>query len=148
MNLAFAFILKGVENGSFRYFNTHEDNVQRDRSQLTCTKDDLTKLKDFFNKTDAFQLCSRERVNTNCRFYKLKISTVFAALFKVVPMSCKDAVLTKSLLRGCTINSLTFEENTRQPDNDNVCLFLALLSICTEISDWKKKHQKNLFVHK
>ena len=41
-------------------------------------------------------------------------------------MGCKNAVLPKPLLKNHTINNLTFEENTRQPYNDNLCLFRAL----------------------
>ena len=64
-------------------------------------------------------------MNTKWRFYKLTKLTVFAALFKTVPMGCKDAVLPEPLLLNHTINCLTSEENTRQPYNDNVCLFRA-----------------------
>ena len=52
---------------------------------------------------------------------------VFAALLKDVPKGCKDAVLPNPLLKNHTINCLTFEENTRQPYNDNLCLFRALV---------------------
>ena len=38
-------------------------------------------------------------------------------------MGCKNAVLSEPLLKNHTINCLTFEENTRQPYNDNLCLF-------------------------
>ena len=51
---------------------------------------------------------------------------LFAASLKNVPMGCKDAVLPELLLESHTINSLTFEENTRQPNNDNLCLFRGL----------------------
>ena len=40
-------------------------------------------------------------------------------------MDCKNAVLPEPLLENYTINCLTFEENTRQPYNDNLCLFRA-----------------------
>ena len=52
--------------------------------------------------------------------------TVFAALFKDVPMKCRNAVLPEPLLKNHTINCLTFEENTRKPYNDNLCLVRAL----------------------
>ena len=52
--------------------------------------------------------------------------TVFAALLKDVPMRCKNAVLPKPLPKNHTINCLTFEESTRQPYSDNLCLFRAL----------------------
>ena len=77
--------------------------------------------------------------------------TVFAALLKIVPMGCKDAVLFELPLKNHTINCFKFEENTRQANNDNLCLLRALslslslsLFICTEIKHWKQKHQRFL----
>ena len=64
-------------------------------------------------------------MNTKWRFYKLTNWTVFAALLKDVPMGYKDTVLPKPLLQNHTINCLTSEESTRQPYNDNLCLFRA-----------------------
>ena len=64
-------------------------------------------------------------MNTKWKFYKLTNLTVFAALLKDVPMGCKNAVLHEALLKNPTINCLTFEKNTRQPYNDNLCLFRA-----------------------
>ena len=126
VSLAFGFSLKNLEDGGFRYFYAHENNTLLDQSELVCTHDDLAKLKDFHNKTDVIESCSRERMNSKWRFYKLTNLTVFAALLKDVPMGCKNAVLTEPLLKNCTINCLTCEENTRQPYNDNLCLFRAL----------------------
>ena len=65
-------------------------------------------------------------MNTKWRFYKLTNLTVFTALLKDVPMGCENAVLPEPLLKNHTINCLTYEENTRQPYNDNLCLFRAL----------------------
>ena len=65
-------------------------------------------------------------MNTKWSFYRLTNLTVFAALLKDVPMGCKDAVLPESLLKNCTINTLTFGKGTRQPYDDNLCLFRAL----------------------
>ena len=126
VNLAFSFILKNIEDGGFRYFYAHENNTLLDRSKLVCTHDDLLTLKDFLNETDVIESCSRETMNTKWRFYKLTNLTIFAALLKDLRMGCKDAVLPEPLLRNGTINCLTFEENTRQPYNDNLCLFRAL----------------------
>ena len=126
VNLSFDFILKNIEDVWFRYFYAHENNTLLDRSKLVCTHDNLVTLKGFFNKTDVMEYCSRERMNTKWRFYKLTNLIVFAALLKDVPMGCKDAVLPEPLLRNGTINCLTFEENTRQPYNDNLCHFRAL----------------------
>ena len=65
-------------------------------------------------------------MNTKWRSYKLTNLTVFAALLKDVPMGCKNAVLPEPLLKNHTINCLTYEENTRQPYNDNLSLFRAI----------------------
>ena len=137
VNLVVGFFVKSIEDGGFRYFNAHENNTLLDRSKLVSTHDDLANLRKFFNQTDVIESCSRERTNTKWRFYKLTNLTVFAALLKDVPVGCKNAVLPEPLLKNHTINCLTFEESTRQPCNDNVCLFRALLSICMALKDWK-----------
>ena len=41
-------------------------------------------------------------------------------------MGCKDTVLPEPLLRNHNVNCLISERNTRQPYNDNLCLFRAL----------------------
>ena len=125
-NLTFGFILKNRKDGGFRYFYAHENNTLLDRSKLVCTHDDLTILKIFLNKTDVIESCSAERTNTKWKSYKLTNLTVLAALLKDVLMGCKNAVLPEPLLRNGTINCLTYEENTRQPNNDNLCFYRAL----------------------
>ena len=75
---------------------------------------------------DIFDLCTRERANTKWKFYKLTNLTIFAALLKDIPMGCKDTVLLESLLRNCNVSCLTFERNSSQPYNDNLCVFRAV----------------------
>ena len=41
-------------------------------------------------------------------------------------MGCKDAILLESLLRNPSINCLTYEQNSKKPYRDNLCLFRAL----------------------
>ena len=123
VNLAFGFVLKFIEDGRFRFFHAHENNTLLDRSKLVCTHDDLAKLTDFLNKTDIIESCSQERMNTKWTFYKLTNLTVFAAFLNDIPMGCKDAVLPESLLKNQRLNYLTYEENTRQPNKINLCLF-------------------------
>ena len=75
---------------------------------------------------DIVDLCTRERANTKWKFYKLTNLTIFASLFKDVPMGCKDTVLPEPLLRNGDVNCLTYEKNTLKPYNDILCLFRAL----------------------
>ena len=150
LNLAFGFILKNTEDGGFRYFYAHENNTLLDRSKHVCTHDDLAKLKDFLNHTDVIESCSQERTNTKWRFNKLTNLTVLAALLKDVPMVCKTAVLPKLLLKNHTVNCLTFEESTRQPYNDNLCLFRALALHLHGTQRLEEETSKlfNLFINK
>ena len=41
-------------------------------------------------------------------------------------MGCKDTVFPEPLFKNHKVNCLSFERNTRQPYNDNLCLFRAL----------------------
>ena len=86
----------------------------------------MAKLKEILKKTDVIESCTKERSNTKWRFFKLTNLTIFAALFRDIPMGCKDAVLPESLLRNLSIYCLTFERNTRQPYKDNLCNFRAV----------------------
>ena len=42
-------------------------------------------------------------------------------------MGYRDAVLTDPLFENVIVNSWTLEQNTRQPYNDKLCLFRALV---------------------
>ena len=126
VNFAFGFVLKIIEDGRCRYFYAHESSTAMERSKLVCEPYDTTNLKEKLQRMDIVDLCTRERTDTKWKFYKLTNQTVFAALLKDVPMGCKDSVLPEPVLRNCNVNCLTFEGKTRQPYNDNLCLFRAL----------------------
>ena len=104
----------------------HENNTLLEQSKLVSNKDDMTKLKEILKKTDVIESCTKERCNTKWRFFILTNLTIFAALLKDIPMGCKDAVLPESLLKNHTVNCLTYEQNTKKPYKDNLCLFRAL----------------------
>ena len=89
-------------------------------------------------------------MNTNWRFYKLTNLIVFAASLKDVPMGCKNAFLPEPLVRIHTVNCLTFEGNTRQPYNNNLCLFraLALHLHGTQQVDEETSRLFNFFINK
>ena len=109
-----------------RYFYAHENKTIRQRSKFACTPVDMTNLKDRMQETDIFDICTRQRVNTKWKFYKLTNLTIFASLLKDVPMGCKDTVLPEPLLKNHNVNCLTFERNTSQPYNNNLCVFKPL----------------------
>ena len=85
----------------------------------------MAKLKKILKKTDVIESCTKERSDTKWRFFKLTNLTIFAALLRNIPMGCKDAILPESLLRIPSINSPTYEQNTKKTYKDNFCLFRA-----------------------
>ena len=126
LNLALGFILKNIEDGKFRYFYAQENNTPLEQSKLVSNKDDMAKLKEILKKTDVIESCTKERSNTKWRFFELTNLTIFAALLRDITMGCKDVVLPESLLKNRTVNCLTYEQNTKKPYKDNLCLFRAL----------------------
>ena len=106
-------------------FHALENGMLLDRSKVVCIQDDLAKLKDNLNKTDVIESFSQERMDTKWRFYKLTNLTVFAALFKDIPMGSKHTLLAFPLLENCTVNCFTVEEKTRLPNKDNRSFFGA-----------------------
>ena len=125
VNLAFRYTLKNIKDGRFRYFYAHANNTLLDRLNFVCTEDDSTKLKVILNDTDVSKSISKEKLNTNRRFFKLTIITVYASLLKDMPLDSKDGVLPKLVLKNRTVHRTTFEELTRQLYNDNFCRFSA-----------------------
>ena len=125
INLAFGFVLKNTENGMCRLFYAHENKSIKERTKLVCTQSDMTNLKDM-RKMNTVDVCTREKANTKWKFYKLSNLTFFASLFEDVPMGCKDTVLPEPIFKNHNVNCLTFERNTRQTYNDNLCLFKTL----------------------
>ena len=97
-----------------------------EQSKLVSNKVDMVKLKKILKKTDVIESCTKKRSITMWRFFKLTNLTKFAALLKDMAMGCKDVVLPESLLKNHTVNSLTYEQNTKKPYKDNLCLFRAL----------------------
>ena len=83
-------------------------------------------MKEILKKSDVIESCTKERSNTKWKFIKLTNLTIFAALLKDIPMGCKDVVLPESFLKNHTVNCLTYEQNTKKPYKDNLCLFRAL----------------------
>ena len=65
-------------------------------------------------------------------------------------MGCKNAVLPEHLLKNHTINYFTFEENMREPYNDNLCLFYApaLHLHGNQLVEAETSKSFNLFINK
>ena len=150
VNLVFGFIWENIEDEEFRYFHAHENNTLLDRSNLVCTHDDLSKLKDFLNKNDVIESCSRERLNTKWKFNKLTTQLFFLLYSKTYLWGARTQSYPNLCLK---ITKSTVWRIKKIQDNHvtATCVFFVLLfSTCTEINDMKKTLQKllNLFINK
>ena len=105
---------------------TRTIQFRRGRNLCVHQTNDITNLKEKLQKMEIVDLCTRERAYTKWKFYKLTNLTVFAAPLKDVPMGCKDSVPPEPLLENQNVNCLTYEQNTKKPYKDNLCLFRAL----------------------
>ena len=126
VKIALGFVLCKIESGEYGYFYAHENNTLFDKSMLLCTKADLTTIPNKVNKQDILKVCTQERQKTNWRFKLITNKTIFAALLKNVPMGCPDSVILEPVLRKNHVTYLVSDQNTKQPYNDNLCLFRAL----------------------
>ena len=126
VEVALGFVLKNVEDGTCRSYYAHENNNLMERWKLMATKSALVKIKNVLSNTDAIEACTKERAKTKWKFIKLTNVTASAFLLKEDSMGCKEVVLPESLVKNHIVNCLTYEENTRKPYNDNLCLFRAL----------------------
>ena len=126
INIALGFVLRNIETGEHLYFYAHENNSLFDISILLCTKADLTTIQNNVNMQDIIEVFTQERQNTKWRFKLITNVTIFAALVKKVRMGCPDSVIPERILRNNHVNCLVSDQNTKQPYNDNLCLFRAL----------------------
>ena len=79
LNVAFDFMLKSVEDGSFSSYCALRNITLLERSKLVATSESLTNIKNPLINTGVIELRTRERVKTNWKFYKLSNVTNFAA---------------------------------------------------------------------
>ena len=119
-------MLKNVENGSCRFYYANDNRTLLAGSKLVATREDLTKIKNLLTNTGVTESCTREPTNTKWKFYKLTNFLIFAALWKGVPMGCKDTVLPNPLLKNHSVENLKIEKNTRKPYNKNLGLLKSL----------------------
>ena len=121
--------MKIVGDGSFRQFYALGNNNLLDWSKLGCTKDDFMNPKQYLNKTEwSSRITERTRTQigdfTSWQAYRCLLFHSRTYLWVGGKIFYHNHC---AMVRNCTINQLMFEENTRQPGNDNLCLFCTLV---------------------
>ena len=70
VNLAFGFVLKYIDDGTFRNFYAHKNKTVMETCKLVCTQDDVINLKENLQKKVNVEHCTRKKAYTNWSFYK------------------------------------------------------------------------------
>ena len=125
VNLALGFVLRNVEDGSYRFFYAHENSLLLERSLLIANKEDMTEFQQRLDDLNIVELSTRERSSTKWKLLFTTNVTIFAALLKSVPVGCKDILLPPNLVKRSDVNCLTYKSN-KERYNDNLCLLRAV----------------------
>ena len=79
-----------------------------ERSKFLASKKGLVEVKIVLSNTDVVEAYKKERANTEWKFEKHMIFTLFVALLREISMGCKDAVLPEAVTKKYSINCLTY----------------------------------------
>ena len=120
--MALGFVFRNVEDGKYRYFYAHENNLLLERSQLIPNKEDVLELQKGVDEVSIVALSGRERSSTNWKFLFATNVTIFATLLKSSPVVCKDVLLPPHLVKRADV---TYKAN-KERYNDNLCSFRAV----------------------
>ena len=88
LNAASGFVLKNVENRTFRYYFAHKKNTLKEQSNFLATNEVLVKFKFISNNTTVVEAYTKVGENTKSKFYKLTIVIGFEAIFIETPTEC------------------------------------------------------------
>ena len=125
VNLSLGFVLRNVEDGSYRYFYAHENNLFLERSLVIANKGDMSEFQQKLDDLKIVELSTRERSSTKWKLHFTTNVTTYAALLKSVPVGCKDILLPPNLVKRSGFNCLTYNSN-KERYNDNLCLLRAV----------------------
>ena len=125
VNLELGFVLREVEDGSYRFFYAHENSLLLERSLLIANKEDMTEFQPRLDDLKNMELSTRKRSSTQWKLLFTTNVTIFASLLKIVPVCCKDILLPPNLVKRSDVNCLTYKSNKKRY-NDNLCLLRAV----------------------
>ena len=125
VNLALGFVLRNVEDGSYRFLSEHENSSLLERSLLIANKEIVTEFQQRLDDLDIVELSTRERSSTKWKLLLTTNVTFFAALLKSVPVGCKDSSLPPTLVKRSDVNCRSYTSN-KERYNDNLCLLRAV----------------------
>ena len=106
-----------------------------------CTKDDLAKLKAVFQKSDVIESWSRKRMKSKWKVSKL--TKCLLHYWKTFLWVVRTLFYPNFCIK-ITQTTLSCKTSIQNTHNGTTCVFLVLLlSLHTEINDWKKQFQNS-----
>ena len=120
--ISFGFVLKSLEKKSFWCYYEQENNTLLERWKHDAINEYLLRNNTLLIRPDSIEACSRERANTNWKFYNLSNITVSATRLIYMPLRCKDTVMPERLKRKHSVNCLIYNEYMRKPYIDILCI--------------------------
>ena len=141
VSLALGFVLRNVEDGSYRYFYAQEKSLSLERSLLVANKEDMTEFPQRLDDLNVVELSTRERSSTKWNMLFTTNVTIFVSLLKSVPVGCKNLLLPPNLVERSDVNCLTYKSN-KERYNDNLCL-LGAVSMHKTGNERVEKRQRN-----
>ena len=127
IHVSFGFVLRNVEDESFRYFYAEENNRVLQHPVLVQNGNDMDNLLAMMEELDFREHMTSHRPNTKWQFYCITNMTVFATLVLDTPLGCKDVEIPEQLSRHCELFTLTYDLVNKRSFNDNMCLFRAIV---------------------
>ena len=73
VNLALGFVLRNVEDGSYRYLYAHEDSLLLERSLLIVNREDMTEFLQRLDDSNIVELSTREKPSTKGSCFLLQM---------------------------------------------------------------------------
>ena len=125
VSLALVFVLRNVEDGSYRFFYAHENCLLLERLLLTANKEDMTEIQQRLDDLNVVELSTMGRSSTKWKLLFTTNVTIFVALLKSVPVGCKDVLLPPNLVKRSDVNCFNYKSN-KERYNDNLCLLWAV----------------------
>ena len=114
-----------MEDGSYRFFSAHENNLLLERSLLIANNEIVTAFQQGLDNLNIVELRTRERSSTKWKLLFTSNVTFYAALLKSVPVGCKYILLPPNLIKRSDVNCLTYTSN-KERSIDNFCLLMAV----------------------
>ena len=124
INMAFGFILKNVEDESYRYFYAHNNAGIFDTPKTISNANDLINLFQSLKQIDILQQLFLKRPNTKWTVYQ--VCNVRYVVFKMLDKHLGNGVLPDYIKNKKCIIGLDVNKVTNRPYTDYLCAFRCL----------------------